>query len=376
MSWQTRIASFRGVAFHVTDTNESFGRRAVVHEYPQKDEPDTEDMGRKARSFNVEGFVAGITYEQTRDQLIEAAEKAGAGQLVHPYYGTRMVTVLDCKVTHSSDRGGMARFSFSFVEAGTNTEPSVAVDTSAQLSNVQTSALASVQQDFLDGFSLDGLPSWGVGDIQATLQNIISLDAISGLGGLVDAFQGQLGDLMRLPGDLAAGLFGLIAQLPNVQDLLDLPFLQAKKVAGLQSVGGVVKQQQSLVTVAVRRAALIQHAGIQAKADHATVSDVQAARQSIQQAFDDHDFARGNPRPSLELATQLRQVRTAALAHMSSLAVTLPRTYELQLIESVPALVLSYNVYGQLRQADIVKRNAVHHPGFMPAGVPLQLTTE
>lgn len=376
MSWQTRIASFRGVEFHVTDTNESFGRRAVVHEYPQKDVPDTEDMGRKARTFNVDGFVIGPTYESTRDQLIEAAEKSGGGQLVHPYYGTRVVTVLDCKVTHSTDRGGMARFSFSFIEAGVSTEPSVVVDTSAQLADVQTSALESVKQDFLAGYSLDGLPSWGVGDIQSTLQDIANLDAMSSLGGLAESFLGQLGDLMRLPGDLAAGLFGLIAQLPNVQDLLDLPFLKSQKVAGVQSVGGVVKQQQALITLAVRRAALIQHAGIQATANHATVSDVQAARQSIQQAFDDHDYARGNPRPSLELASRLRQVRTSALAHMSSLAVTLPRTYELQLNEPVPALVLSYNLYGQLRQDDIVKRNAVRHPGFMPAGVLLQLTTE
>jgi prophage DNA circulation protein len=44
-------ASFRGVIFHVETGGKSSGRRTVTHEYPKRDDPYAEDMGRVARHF-------------------------------------------------------------------------------------------------------------------------------------------------------------------------------------------------------------------------------------------------------------------------------------------------------------------------------------
>lgn len=48
MSWTDRLqpASFRGVAFKVDGDDLQIGRRTVVHEYPGRDTPSVEDMGR------------------------------------------------------------------------------------------------------------------------------------------------------------------------------------------------------------------------------------------------------------------------------------------------------------------------------------------
>lgn len=376
MFWQTRNASFRSVAFHVKESSETFGRRLARHEYPQRDEPYMEDMGRRAREFSFEALVIGLDYKEQRDKLIEAIEKPGAGQLVHPYYGTRVVTIGECKVTHSTEFGGSAKISISCVEAGTMAEPSVAIDTKAKLANVQTSALDAAKAEFMAGFNLDGLPSWGVGDVQSSINKLVGLDAFAGISGLVNSFQLNLGGLMLMPGSLADSLLGMIGSLGNVRDLLTAPFVRTPKVNGIQSAGGVVLQQQALVTTLVKRAALIQHAGNVSTVDLATVSDVQVARADLIQAFDDHDYARGVPRGSAEIVAQLRQVRTAALAQLATQTAVLPRTYQMQLVEPLPALVLSYAVYGDLRDTEIVKRNAVQHPGFVPAGVPIQLTAE
>ena len=93
MSWRDRIdpeltGSFRGVAFHVERADTQGGRRWLVHEYPRRDRPYTEDMGRRAKEWRLTFFVAGDDYDRERDALIEALDAPGAATLVHPYLGS------------------------------------------------------------------------------------------------------------------------------------------------------------------------------------------------------------------------------------------------------------------------------------------------
>ena len=47
-TWENlRPASFRGVAFEVGSHSESGGRRVELHEYPLRDAPYAEDLGKK-----------------------------------------------------------------------------------------------------------------------------------------------------------------------------------------------------------------------------------------------------------------------------------------------------------------------------------------
>jgi hypothetical protein len=77
-------ASFRGVQFAVTQTDFIGGRRQALHQYPGKDTPWAEDMGRAARRFRLRGFVldgsvklGGSSIAMQRSQLIAACEKKG-----------------------------------------------------------------------------------------------------------------------------------------------------------------------------------------------------------------------------------------------------------------------------------------------------------
>src|SRR4051812_2658899 len=86
-----RPASFRGVVFQIDAADGEFGRRKVTHEYPQRDVPYTEDLGRRGRRFTITGYLVGGDYQTTRDELIEASEEEGAGELIHPYMGALQV---------------------------------------------------------------------------------------------------------------------------------------------------------------------------------------------------------------------------------------------------------------------------------------------
>lgn len=69
MSWRDRLlpASFRGAEFLVdSHSTEAAGRRAAVHEYPGRDTPYAEDLGRRTGEYRIQGYVLGEDYLHSR----------------------------------------------------------------------------------------------------------------------------------------------------------------------------------------------------------------------------------------------------------------------------------------------------------------------
>lgn len=143
MSWRDRLlpASFRGAPFKIRRHSATpAGRRLAVHEYPGEDEPWPEDLGHRASTYQVDGYVVGDDYHLARDALVAACDKAGPGTLVHPYLGTLRVACEECRVDESAGEGRIARVSMRFVQGGRNAYPSARTDTGAAVAAAAESA--------------------------------------------------------------------------------------------------------------------------------------------------------------------------------------------------------------------------------------------
>jgi hypothetical protein len=159
------------VPFFVDTASRSGGRRTVTHEFPFRDEPVLDDLGRAARVFTVEGYVLGNDYLRHRDALSSALEDtAGPGALVHPNYGNLRAICTGLTVNESIADGGMARFSIEFSEAplqvvAPTEEPNLAgdVETSAD------AALAAVEDELVDDFDIDDQPAFAIESLGAEL---------------------------------------------------------------------------------------------------------------------------------------------------------------------------------------------------------------
>ena len=59
--WRRKLvpASYAGVEFHVEHQALNSGRRVVLHEYPKRNIPYAEDMGRHAKRYNITGYILG-----------------------------------------------------------------------------------------------------------------------------------------------------------------------------------------------------------------------------------------------------------------------------------------------------------------------------
>lgn len=135
---QLRPASFRGVSFVSLGGESSFGRRKQLHEYPQRDVPWVEDLGRGTRRIRMYAFVIGDDVISQRDTLIAACETSGDGDLIHPSLGKRTVSLMDFRSIERWDAGRYFEFQFEFIEGGPRTYPTAATATTQGVTNAST----------------------------------------------------------------------------------------------------------------------------------------------------------------------------------------------------------------------------------------------
>lgn len=253
-------ASFRGVPFEVEAAGVEVGRRVQVHEYPQRDTPWTEDLGRATRGFTVDAFVVGEDYIEHAKALMDAAEEEGPGTLVHPWLGTLQVSLKDLLRVRFDASLGHAVIGFSFVEAGELEFPAAADSTPSQSQLAADALCTSAIEDFAADFDIGGLPSF-VGDMAgfnlasaigfastlggnfSVLNGLGSLPGLGSLGGL-----GGLGNLGGLAGSFLGGSFtplaGWASQLGGYVDaarsLISSPLLLGQSMMDWLDMSGIV----------------------------------------------------------------------------------------------------------------------------------------
>lgn len=153
--WRLRLqpASYNGVPFKVDADSKASGRRIVQHEFPKKDIPYSEDMGRRIRKFTIAAYIISgprqPDYEANRDDLIAELEADGAGILVHPTFAqdSGLPVVVDVyTVTEKREKGGFCEFEITFIEAGQPAFNSPLADTQGVANSAAQSGISQFQQ--------------------------------------------------------------------------------------------------------------------------------------------------------------------------------------------------------------------------------------
>lgn len=383
--------SFRGVPFHTVGAEVKVGRRNVVNEYPQRDVPYVDDLGRRARRFVVDCYVIGPDYLYERDALVEAFEAPGPGELIHPRYGACTVSVEgEVSVKESPDQGGLARITVTFVEDGPNTFPKAVANTVAQVESAANAADEATQAAFAAEFTVAGpsvLATQALTELSAnvasTLQTARQVTSVAGLAaivGLAGGLSGNLAALMRTPVVLVQSLRSIYAQLVQelARPLSALAEFQAVFVTNARSTSVATSgstRARSLVNRMAsadlqRRLALTTQARVLAVAmantDVIASSDQAVALRNALVAQIDTELEANDP--PFDVAQALSRLRAAVVRDVAARAEFLLErsTYTPQAV--LPALVLAHRIYQDATRADeLVARNRVAHPAFMPA---------
>lgn len=386
MSWreELRSASFRGVPFEVEGDSGTFGRRTQVHEYPQRDKPWSEDLGRATRNFEITAFVLGEDYLGRRDELLAALETEGPGLLIHPWYGELTVNIKDpARVSHSFRDGGMCTIALSFVEAGELEFPSAASSLGAQALIAADDMGIEAAADFADTFTLDDLPSFVQDGFFEDLDLFSDLldGASSGFQWLNSLVPDWVGDAISF----GQGVVAMFDRFVLPTTAANSVRLNRNAVISLTSLsrqyGGYVVESASLapatrqreenrsaLAALFQRATMIQAAGMVAAMPLPVFDDAVLVRDSLTAALDEASFSAAD---SAYTSLQVLRARVHAdiTGRLSQAARLLPFTPR----EPVACLALAYDRYEDVdREQEIIERNSIRHPGFVPA-IPIRV---
>lgn len=140
--WRMRLlpASYAGVQFHVEQQGRSGGRRVVLHEYPKRDQPYAEDMGRSAFRYQMTGYILGPSYHQGKKALMDALDSRESASLVDPYLAEPKMCICErYSVSETRERGGYCQFEMTFVELGAPGNTPEQTDSKTQLQGAANS---------------------------------------------------------------------------------------------------------------------------------------------------------------------------------------------------------------------------------------------
>lgn len=226
MAFEDRLtASFRGVEFLLEEADGESGRRAIPHAYPKKEVGYTEDNGKVLTQERISGRVVGADYFVQLKAILEALNKPGPGELIHPWFGIRKVQV--GKVSHKliNRVDGTATINFEVYEVGENLFPNSKSDTATQVKSEAEKTKDAVNAAFADEFDIS---------------------TPEGMGDMLDAFLDDLDELTRglpsLPDELRQWTDRLMRTKDSVGKLLAYPGELAREAMGLlEDIKGVVK---------------------------------------------------------------------------------------------------------------------------------------
>lgn len=422
-------ASFRGVSFWVESSDLSVGRRTVTHQYPQRDEPFTEDLGRAAREYRFSAFVLGEDYIEQAKKLREALEKPGAATLVHPEFGEIQVVAQPGASMSFSQSMRRANFSLAFVEAGLNAFPTPEgasqqasraaadqVSEAAADSFEESLTLDDIEdfvQDALNGDLLDALDIISNSEIAKVLDfadrvSYLANDAISLVRGGPKAFATKLMGALGLS-RLATTVAGwqrvgksLCALADDLRGDDDEPVYSTVKPRSAE----VIESNRKAVYSLCRQAVLVQAVGVSTligtdvdstvasssilpdegeavvdadsgTTEVGTVTSSGSFSSSPTISYDEMLEARERIVGRLEeemldveddrVFMALREAATAVSKDLSSRAEEQARLYDYDAGAVLPSCVTAMELYGDATRAqEIVVRNGVTNPLFCP----------
>ena len=393
---QLKPASFRGVVFDVEAVGMDGGRRNQVHEYPQRDVPYIQDLGRAGRALEFEAFIVGADYVERAEALLGALEKGGAGELVHPWHGTLTVKVDKYRERFNRELGHVV-FSLSFFEDGGLSFPAVAVATASASKQAATDLEAASVWDFSQVFAtLDYIQDVAdqalsvYGDVLAFLSNPVGalagyfgygslLSNVSTLAGLFGApinLGWSFAGLLNLSGTVKSGYVPLndATLVPAVRGLVRM----ANDAALLPNAatGNTATEQQTIdnenaIKASARQLLLVQAVGLSAYLQCAVYDDVTAAKNELAAGLDAEALRTGSD----DVYQSLAAARSAMWQDLTERAQDSARLLTVTPLDVLPALVIAYERYGDAgRELEIVERNKLMHSGFVPVAPLLVLS--
>ncbi len=338
--------------------------------------------------------MIGEGHEDLRDRLIQAIENnKDPGILMHPIFGAVRVSPGPIEHVFDNEAGNIEYFNFTFLEAGENKYPSPLLNTGGQVENAGAVLKTLLKSTFDEQFTLKRMPGFVVSSAQNT--NAVLSRELQKAAEMAPADPGMKATMMLGLSQLASpGILSKISvystqvqtSLTQIQTLFTDPAIGFLAYQKLSTFGDdfpsipesspnrrIEKRNRDLQIALVKRQALVGMALTASQMSFASYEDAVAIRDRLALKLDQELDRVGS---SDEDATfcALSDLKAAMVLDITERAANLARIKNIYPAEPMPALVMAYELYGGIDQAEEIRnRNKVRNPNFMPAGKTVQV---
>ena len=422
-TWRDKLlpASFRGISFLIPQASVPVGMKGQLHEFPQRDTPFFEQMGKQSQVHKMTAWVIGDDCFERRDKLVEALETPGGGELVHPWLGRMQVKAGECEMSHDLMGGGMVSFDLTFYPDEPLKTPAAKVNTQAQVVKSSESLLTSSLNRYQSAMATVNKARLGLLQMRNSLSNVFSviqqqfapfvsvftdltgfaqslINSPSSLSSLFasyfssfpgfDFFSSSSGGRSRSSSGSGAGYRGALAEATQQTEA-------AGSINTVSSIGGTdavaasqatanLVQDSTLVQIglivsempvaiqpeSIETAPSVEQQALQpiVRPDVPVADDVIELRDNLNEMI--HEVSlKADPEHYLVL----NNFRQTVVKHLTAVAQSGVRLVDITPPETLSALVLAYRRFGDAtRASEVVQRNRIHHPGFVPS-VPIKI---
>lgn len=393
MAWldNYRQASYKNIKFVVPSHSLAGGKRGKLWQYPYQSTPYFQRMGNNAKKFILECYIVGEDYMDQRDKLIEALDKDENGKLVHPYYGNIIVDVRSYSFREIWQETRMVRFTLDCVEAGELQFPKTKIDTTNATELKKESSYDSLISAFEDAYDIISSP-------QSVIQNVMnnidkSLDVIEAAKTTVSAVAEYKKVIDNMRGRLIYLTYNSLELVQNITELTQFGTNYSDENGGLtianseENFYSMIAIMDFIPNVIINSDPLspdnlfnsmFQLSGTISACTLLTIMEFD----NYESMLEFRDIALNKLDYFLEttqddiLYNELYDLRALVVRDLEIRSEILPRLSQLVLTEHLPAIVLSHNLYLTVNyEEDLIKRNDILNPMFMPAQVELEVLT-
>ena len=403
-------AKLDDVVFLYREVRNTSGRRTDVTEFSGRDEPYVEDHGKMFFRTACQAFLIGDNYVPQRDRLIDILTSGGTKRFQHPYLGDIPVQVHG-EVTwiESDTNGGVVTFDFTLVQVG-EAEPLIRITFEDQaparvaavaevsaaepwdLSDATGALLGSVVSEIQRGVSMLAAVN---GEIEATLGEI------SQVSQALQHLSREVAKLVSTPQRLKANLFAIFLALGDIlANAVPNPRLSSPSVAassaGVRIVADLTAQSftelfsftstarnyvtpipqaqqedrvHGSITSTFRQGAIFTaisaYAGVQLESSN----DATLVIQTLDTRMSDTMASLTDPK----VYSLFERLKADTIEHLVKVSQNAPRVKTTLTRATESSVMLAYRLFGDARRAeDIVLRNKIPHPLFIPAYISIE----
>tara|TARA_R110000803_G_scaffold162194_1_gene225798 strand:+ start:12121 stop:13314 length:1194 start_codon:yes stop_codon:yes gene_type:complete len=390
-----RPGSFRGVPFFIDTSQKGMGRRAVLHEFPNRETPFTEDLGRIAETYEVEGHVIGDDYFAEKTKLEKAFNQEGVGELIHPFWGSLQVQIGPVTISESNIEGAIAKFSAKFFEKGDNRFPKGINDKGAILADAVSETLTAIDSDFEEKFSIEKLPANAIQSARDAVEAVADkMNVVTKIGGAIAdgvtevAFAtrnlvAELDDLLQAPAQLAsrlqdsfAFLQGAFTKSEDKAKALSQFFNSGDDQSPIIQDTPIRNQEKSNLSAInnfVKMTSAVRAAETAANGDYASFNDAENARVEITDVIEQQIRLDDGT----DIFQALADVNALLVDALPDLDADLPNIKTITTDVPENTLNLTYDLFEKPEnESDIISRNNIRNPGAISEGTTLEVLDE